>query len=58
MDPYELYIQANTKVMTKKPSTWIKGPIFSNCQDLLDQNTTMDFMHTLIKMSVKRRVEK
>ena len=57
MDPYELDIQANTKVMTERPSTWIKGPIFSTCRDLLDRSTTMDFMHPLIKMSVKRRAE-
>ena len=58
MDPYELDIQANTKGMTKRPSTWIKRPIFSTCRDLLDRSTTMDFMHPLIKMSVKRRAEK
>ena len=58
MDPYELDIQANTKVMTERPSTWIKGPIFSTCRDLLDRSTTMDFMHPLIKTSVKQRAEK
>ena len=57
MDPYALDIQANTKVMTERPSTWIKGPIFSTCRDLLDRSTTMDFMHPLIKMSVKWRAE-
>ena len=55
--PYALDIQANTKDMTERPSTWIKGPIFSTCRDLLDWSTTMDFMHPLIKMSVKRRAE-
>ena len=54
MDPYELDTQANTKIMTERPSTWIKGSIFSTCQDLLDRSTTMDFMHPWIKMSVKR----
>ena len=43
--------------MTKRPSTWIKGPICSTCRDLLARSTTMDFMHPLIKMSVKRRAE-
>ena len=58
MDPYALNIQANTKVMTERPSTWIKGPICSTCRDPLAWSTTMDFMHPLIKMSVKRRAEK
>ena len=58
MNPYALDIQANTKDMTERPSTWIKGPIFSTCRDLLARSTTMDFMHPLIKMSVKRRAEK
>ena len=57
MDPYELDIQANTKVMTERPSTWIKRPICSTYRDLLARSTTMDFMHPLIKMSVKRRAE-
>ena len=57
MDPYELDIQANTKVMTERPSTWIKGPIFSTCRDLLDRNTTMDLIHMLISKPVKRRAE-
>ena len=57
MDPYALDIQANTKVMTERPSTWIKGPIFSTCRDLLDRSTTMDFMHPLIKMLLKWRAE-
>ena len=43
--------------MTERPSTWIKGPIFSTCRDLLDPSTTMDFMHPLIKMLVKREPE-
>ena len=57
MDPYALDIQANTKVMTERPSTWIKGPIFSTCRDLLDRNTTMDLIHMLISKPVKRRAE-
>ena len=57
MDPYALDTQENIKVMTEMPSTWIKGPIFSTCRDLLDWSTTMDFMHPLFKMSVKRRAE-
>ena len=57
MDPYALDTQANIKLMTERPSTWIKGPIFSTCRDLLDQRTTMDFMHPLFKMSVKWRAE-
>ena len=47
MDPYALEIHANTKDMTERPSTWIKGPICS----------TMDFMHPWIKMSVKQEAE-
>ena len=58
MDPYELDIQANTKVMTERPSTWIKRPICSTYRDLLARSATMDFMHHLIKTSAKRRAEK
>jgi hypothetical protein len=57
MHPYALDIQANTKDMTERPSTWIKGPICSNYRDLLAQSTTMDFMHPSIKMLVKREAE-
>ena len=57
MDPYALEIQANTKDMTERPSTWIKGPICSTYRDLLARSTTMDFMHPWIKMSVKREAE-
>ena len=57
MDPYELDIQANTKVMTERPSTWIKQPIFSTCQDLLERSTTMDFIHMLISKPMKWRAE-
>ena len=57
MDPYELDIQANTKGMTKRPSTWIKRPIFSTCRDLLDRSTTMDFIHMLISKPMKWRAE-
>ena len=57
MDPYALDIQENTKDMTERPSTWIKGPVYSTYLDLLARSTTMDFMHPLIKMSVKRRAE-
>ena len=28
MDPYALDMQANTKDMTERPSTWIKQPIY------------------------------
>jgi hypothetical protein len=55
--PYELDIQANTKVMTERPSTWIKRPICSTYRDLLDRSTTMDFIHMLISKPVKRRAE-
>ena len=48
MDPYELDIQAKTKVMTERPST---------CRDLLDRSTTMDFIHILISKPVKWRAE-
>ena len=57
MDPYILDIQANTKVMTERPSTWIKRPICSTYLDLLDRSTTMDFIHVLISKLVKQRAE-
>ena len=57
MDPYALEIQANTKDMTERPSTWIKGPICSTYRDLLARSTTMDFMHLLISKPVKWRAE-
>ena len=57
MDPYALEIQANTKDMTERPSTWIKGPVYSTYPDLLARSTTMDFMHPWIKMSVKWEAE-
>ena len=57
MDPYALEIQANTKDMTERPSTWIKGPICSTYRDLLARSATMDFMHPWVKMSVKREAE-
>ena len=57
MDPYELDIQVNTKVMTERPSTWIKGPISSTYRDLLARSTTMDFMYLLISKPVKWRAE-
>ena len=57
MDPYALDIQANTKDMIERPSTWIKGPICSTYRNLLAQSTTMDFMHPLISKPVKRRAE-
>ena len=43
--------------MTGRPSTWIKGPIYSTYRDLLARSTTMDFMHPLISKLVKRRAE-
>ena len=57
MDPYALEIQANTKDMNERPSTWIEGPIYSNYRDLLARSTTMDFMHPWIKMPVKWEAE-
>ena len=57
MDPYELDTQANTKIMTERPSTWIKVLIFITCRDLLDRSTTMDFIHVLISKLVKQRAE-
>ena len=57
MYPYSLDIQANTKDMTERPSTWIKGCICSTYRDLLARSTTMDFMHLLISKPVKRRAE-
>ena len=57
MDPYALDIQTNTKDMTERPSTWIKGPICNTYRDLLARSTTIDFMHSLIKMLVKREVK-
>ena len=42
---------------TERPSTWIEKPTYSTYRDLLAWNTTMDFMHPWIKMSVKREAE-
>ena len=58
IEPYALNIQANTKVMTERPSTSIKRPICSIYQDLLARSTTMDFIHMLISKPVKWRAEK
>jgi len=58
MDPYAPDIQENIKVMTERPGTWIKRPICSTYRDFLVRSTTMDFMHPLIKMLVKRRAKK
>jgi len=57
MEPYALDIQANTKDMTERPSTWIKGPICNTYRDLSSRSTTMDFMHPLISKPVKQRAE-
>ena len=57
MDPYELDIQANMKVMTERPSTWIKRPICSTYRDLLGRSTTMDFIDMLISKPVRRRAK-
>ena len=42
---------------TERPSTWIEMPTCSTYQDHLARSTTMDFMHSWIKMSVKREAE-
>ena len=42
---------------TERPSTWIKRPTCSTYRSRLGRNTTMDFMHPWIKMSVKREAE-
>ena len=42
---------------TERPGTWIERPTCSTYRDLLARNTTMDFMHPWIKMSVKREAE-
>ena len=41
----------------KRPSTWIKGPTCCAYPDLLARTTSLDFIHMLIKKSVKRRAE-
>ena len=50
-------LQVGLMKWTERPSTWIKGPTCSTYPDLLGRSTTMDFMHPLINMSVKRRAE-
>ena len=42
---------------TEMPRTWIKRPTCSTYRNLLGRNTTMDFIHMWIKMSVKREAE-
>ena len=42
---------------TERPSTWSKRPTCSTYRNPLGQNTTMDFIHMWIKMSVKREAE-
>ena len=42
---------------TERPSTWIKRPTCSTYRILLGRNTTMDFIHMWIMMSVKREAE-
>jgi len=50
-------LQVGLMKWTERPSTRIKGPTCSTYPDLLGRSTTMDFMHPLINMSVKRRAE-
>jgi len=42
---------------TERPSTWIEKPTCNTYRYLLARNTTMDFMHPWIKMSVKQEAE-
>ena len=55
--PLNQGLQVGLIKWTERPSTWIEGPTCSTYQDLLDRSTTMEFMHPLIKMSVKREAE-
>ena len=42
---------------TERPSTWIKRPTCSTYRNLLGRNTSMDFIHMWIMMSVKQEAE-
>ena len=55
--PLNCGLQVGLIKWTERPSTWIERPTCSMYRDLLGQNTTMDFMHPWIKMSVKREAE-
>ena len=55
--PLTLPLQVGLIKWTERPSTWIEGPTCNTYQDLLGRNTTMDFMHPWIKMSVKWEAE-
>ena len=55
--PLNYGLQVGLIKWTERPSTWIEGPTCSTYQNLLAGNTTIDFMHPWIKMSVKREAE-
>ena len=55
--PLNYGLQVGLIKWTERPSTWIKRPTCSTYRNLLGRNTTMDFIHMWIKMSVKRETE-
>ena len=55
--PLNQGLQVGLIKWTDRPSTWIKRPTCSTYRNLLGWNTTMDFIHMWIKMSVKREAE-
>ena len=55
--PQNCGLQVGLIKWTESSSTWIERPTCSTYRDLLGRNTTMDFMHPWIKMSVKREAE-
>ena len=55
--PLNYGLQVGLIKWTERPSTWIEGPTCSTYRNLLAQNTTMDFMHPWIKMSVNPEAE-
>ena len=55
--PLNQGLQVGLIKWTERPSTWIKRLTCSIYRNPLGRNTTMDFIHMWIKMSVKREAE-
>ena len=55
--PLNYGLQVGLIKWTERPSTWIERPTCSTYRSRLGRNTTMDFIHMWIKMSVKREAE-
>ena len=55
--PLNQGLQVGLIKWTERPSAWIKRPTCSTYRNLLVRNTTMDFIHMWIKMSVKWEAE-